>query len=114
MLGAAALTNYLTISPVLMIEVGFGLLTLPPPQAAERIDFSLEPGVVLFAILLFVLVNLLLAAVLYPYFKSNSSVEQSGPQDVSHSQKEVVPDPDDPLEERVDEFLEEIHGERSR
>lgn len=113
MLGAVALTIYRIISLVLMTEVHFGLLTLPP-QAAERIDFSLEPGVVLFAILLFVLVNLLLAAVLYPYFKSSSSVQESGPQDVSHSQKEVVPDPDEPLEERVDEFLEEIHGKKSR
>ena len=96
-----------------MIEVGLGLLAVLP-QAAERIDFSLEPGVVLFAILFFVLVNLLLAAVLYPYLKSGSSEDAT-------ADKEQVPQEDlveeapseagEPMDERVDEFLEEIeHG----
>lgn len=97
-----------------MIEVGLGLLAALP-QTAERIDFSLEPGVVLFAILFFVLVNLLLAAVLYPYLR-NTSAEDAA------SGEEAVPEEDlieegpteeeEPLNERVDDFLEEIEEGR--
>jgi hypothetical protein len=93
-----------------MIEVGFTLLAFPP-QAAERIDFSLEPGVVLFAILFFVLVNVLLAAVLYPYFRNGSSEGQEATAEGAPQEdviEEAPSDDGEPLEQRVDEFLEDI------
>jgi hypothetical protein len=85
----------------------------------ERIDFALEPGVVIFAALFFVLVNLLLAAVLYPYFRSSSSGD--GQEEVSskasaESAEDLIeegPSQDEDMEKRVDEFLDEIHGERT-
>ena len=95
-----------------MIEVALSLLVLPP-QAAERVDFDLEPGVVLFAILFFVLVNLLLAAVLYPYL-SGSSEEQEVRAEASSQEdliEEAPADDGDPLEDRVDDFLEDIEQE---
>lgn len=92
-----------------MTEVGYSLLLLPP-QAAERVDYDLEPGVVLFAILFFVLVNLLLAAVLYPYL-STSSEQQKATAD-GPSQEEMMEEAPsnggEPLEDRVDDFLEDI------
>jgi flagellar basal body-associated protein FliL len=91
-----------------MIHVAYSLLVLPP-QAAERIDIDLEPGAVLFAVLFFVLVNLLLAAVLYPYL-TGSAEQQEAPAQRSSQEDMVdeVPSDDEPLEERVDDFLEDI------
>jgi len=97
-----------------MIEVGLGLLAVLP-QTAERIDFSLEPGVVLFAILFFVLVNLLLAAVLYPYMKSGSADDTTAGTEEESPEEDLVGEArsegGEPLDERVDEFLEEIEQE---
>lgn len=92
-----------------MTEVAFSLSMLPP-QAAERVNFDLEPGVVLFAILFFVLVNALLAAVLYPYLTSSSSQQQVAAQETPQEEliEEEGPSDDEPLEERVDDFLEDI------
>lgn len=92
-----------------MIEVGLGLLAALP-QAAERIDFSLEPGVVLFAILFFVLVNLLLAAVLYPYLKNTSGEDAASGREEAREEDlvEEAPAEGEPLNERVDDFLKEI------
>lgn len=96
-----------------MIEVGFSLLVLPP-QAADRIDFSLEPGVVLVAALAFILINVLIGAALYPYFKSGSGQTQSGAAAQSGAQEEFMGEAADTsggqeeLDERVDEFLEDI------
>lgn len=84
----------------------------------ERINFALEPGVILFAVLFFVLVNVLLAAVLYPYFRSRDEVEKDGGTAVGSGEPEELMDEtasnQEPLEERVDEFLEEIHEGRER
>lgn len=77
----------------------------------ERIDFALEPGVVIFAIIMFVLVNVLLAAVLYPYFRNSSSVGEGA--QMEEATQDLVsegPSRDEPLDERVDQFLEEIHS----
>jgi flagellar basal body-associated protein FliL len=95
-----------------MIKAALSLLVLPPPQAAERIDFDLQPGVVLFAILFFVLVNLLLAAVLYPYLSGSSEQQQA--QAEASPQEDLVEEAssdDEPLEDRVDDFLEDIEQE---
>ncbi len=92
-----------------MTEVAFSLSILPP-QAAERINFELEPGVVMFAILFFVLVNLLLAAVLYPYLTGSSEEQQVAAKDATQEEliEEEGPPEDEPLEQRVDDFLEDI------
>ncbi len=75
----------------------------------DRIDFALEPGVVIFAILAFVLINILLAAVVYPYFRSKSSAETEPSEPASQDLVEDTPSGEEHLEERVDEFLEDIH-----
>ncbi len=83
----------------------------------ERIDFALEPGVILFAVLFFVLVNVLLAAVLYPYFRDRGAVDEDSPAVPSGEPGEIMPEPasdQKPMEERVDEFLEEMHREREQ
>lgn len=92
-----------------MTELAFSLLVLPP-QTAERVDFDLEPGVVLFAVLLFVLVNLLLAAVLYPYFRNSSNPDEGASDEPSPQDMvgEVPAGDNEPMEERVDDFLEDI------
>ena len=92
-----------------MTEVAFSLSILLP-QTAERVNFELEPGVVMFAILLFVLVNLLLAAVLYPYLSGSSEQQQVAAKEASQEEliEEEGPSDDEPLEQRVDDFLEDI------
>jgi hypothetical protein len=90
-----------------MIDVGLTLLVLPQ-QASERIDFDLEPGVVLVAALAFVLVNLLIAAALYPYITGESSGQPSQSTAPEESMEEMTPTDGDDLDERVDEFLEDI------
>jgi len=96
-----------------MIEVGFSLLMLPQ-QAADRIDFSLEPGVVLVAALAFILINVLIGAALYPYLTGGSTETQGGAAAQAGAQQEFRDDSPDAsdgkeeLDERVDEFLEDI------
>lgn len=93
-----------------MIDVGLTLLVLPQ-QASERIDFDLQPGVVLVAALAFILVNLLIAAALYPYLKGGSSTQQdvqSGAAREAAGAEEMTPSGDEELEERVEDFLEDI------
>lgn len=93
-----------------MTDLGLTLLVLPQ-QASERIDFDLEPGVVLVAALAFVLINLLIAAALYPYLQSGSS-EQQKPRPDGTARGETVDEmasaSEDELEDRVDDFLEDI------
>jgi hypothetical protein len=105
-----------------MIEVGLGLLAILP-QTEDRIDFSLEPGAILVAIGFFVLVNLLLAAALYPFFKDGSllgdtSAEKTDSREEVAGGEDMIEgasaaDNNEPLEERVEEFLEDIHGEKN-
>jgi len=94
-----------------MIKVGFTLLALLP-QADQRIDFSLHSSTILIAVAFLVLVNLLLAAALYPYFKGGDSTEPST-EDTS-DQGELVDgqtsDDGGALDEKVDDFLEEIQA----
>jgi hypothetical protein len=93
-----------------MIDVGLTLLALPQ-QTSDRIDFSLQPGVVLVAALAFVLINLLIAAALYPYLKGDSTGRQAPqPDEVGQGEKagEMTPPDEGDLEERVDDFLEDI------
>jgi hypothetical protein len=83
----------------------------------ERIDFVLEPGVIIFAILFLVGINLLLAAVIYPYFRGGSDAEEA-------EDTEVAPEPEEDFEsvsasadeeafeQRVDEFLEDVRSEK--
>jgi len=100
-----------------MIEVGFSLLILPQ-QAADRVDFSLEPGVILVAALAFILINVLIGAALYPYFKGGSTETQRGSAAQMGAQKDFIgetadaSDGKEELNERVDEFLEDIEQER--
>lgn len=100
-----------------MIEVAFSLLMLPQ-QAADRIDFSLEPGVVLVAALVFILINVLIGAALYPYFKGGSGKTQGGAAAQMGAQQEFMEETADAadgkeeLDERVDEFLEDIEQGR--
>jgi hypothetical protein len=99
-----------------MIEVGLGLLAVLP-QADERIDFDLEPGVILTAVLFFVLVNVLLGAVLYPYLKDGGLFGEETSTEQTSDQRDLVEeapsDDDEALEKKVDDFLQDIHGERS-
>jgi hypothetical protein len=73
----------------------------------ERIDFALEPGVVLFTGLFVVLLAVLIGAVAYPYFTSDVSDEAP-----DEFVDDTTTDPD-VLEQRMDEFVEEMEGERT-
>lgn len=82
----------------------------------ERIDFALEPGVVLFAVLFFVLVNVFLAAVIYPYLQGSTSDGDGAGQRASTEGRdfiEVDPSSQKPLEDRVDEFLEDFEKQKT-
>jgi len=76
----------------------------------ERIDFALEPGVILFAVLFFVLLNVLIAAVVYPYFQDGATDED--PQRAANGPAEDfiegAPVNQPSLEQRVDEFIEDM------
>jgi len=76
----------------------------------DRIDFALEPGVILFTVLFAVLLLVLVGAAAYPYLSSDASGEEP-----SKEPADFVDDtPTDPkvLEKRVDEFMAEMEGER--
>jgi hypothetical protein len=77
----------------------------------ERIDFALEPGVILFAVLFFVLINALIAAAVYPYFQRDGASDEARTADLSRDTKDFVQGPpSDPkvLEQRVDEFIADM------
>ena len=77
----------------------------------ERIDFALEPGVILFAVLFFVLINALIAAAVYPYFQRDGASEEARTADPGRDTKDFMDGtPSDPevLEQRVDEFIADM------
>ena len=83
----------------------------------ERIDFVLEPGVIIFAILFLVVINVLLGLVLYPYFRSESGTEATEGGDLAPEPEEGVEpmsatDDEEAFNQRVDEFLEEVRSEK--
>jgi hypothetical protein len=83
----------------------------------ERIDFALEPGVILFAVGVLVVINVLLAAVLYPYFKGGSDAEATEGKEADTASEEdfdldSTSEDDEHFDERVDEFLEDVRSER--
>jgi len=83
----------------------------------ERIDFALEPGVVLFAVIFLVVINLLLAAVLYPYFRGSSGSETAEGEDMAPEPEEGVEslggsEDEEVFEQRVDEFLDDVRSEK--
>ena len=95
-----------------MTEIGLSLLLLPL-QSAERVDFELEPGVVFFAILFFVLINLLLAAVLYSHLTGSSGEEAAtAGQSSEQGTAGVAPSDEKPSEERMDQFVGDIEEGR--
>jgi len=79
----------------------------------DRIDFALQPGVVLVAVFFFVLANVLLAAVLYPYFRREDGTTGG---DGASPDAEMTPmvgrAEKEPVDERIDEFLDDIHEGR--
>jgi len=76
----------------------------------ERIDFALEPGVVLFTVLFVILLVVLIGSVAYPYFTSDPAEEPS-PEEAGDFINDTTTDPK-VLEQRMDEFVEEMEGER--
>lgn len=77
----------------------------------ERIDFALEPGVVLFAVLFFVLINALIAAAVYPYFKRDGASDEARTTAPNRDTRDFLDGtPSDPevLEQRVDEFIADM------
>jgi hypothetical protein len=81
----------------------------------ERIDFALEPGVILFAVLFFVLINVLIAAAVYPYVQDAAGADGAPAADGDRPAKDFMEDtPSDPqvLEQRVDEFIAEMEESR--
>lgn len=74
----------------------------------DRIDFALEPGVIIFAIFCFVMINALIAAVVYPYLKGDEEEEEAGPEDTSSFVDESSRMEEESIEDRIDRFHEEI------
>lgn len=77
----------------------------------DRIDFALEPGVILFTVLFVVLLVVLVAAAAYPYLSSGPSGKEAGDEPADF----VDDTPTDPkvLEKRVDDFVTEMEGGRT-
>ena len=77
----------------------------------ERIDFALEPGVILFTALFLILLVVLVGAVAYPYFSGDAAADEA----VGEPEDFVDDTSTDPqvLEQRVDEFVAEMEGERT-
>lgn len=73
----------------------------------ERIDFALEPGVIIFAISCFVMINALIAVVLYPYLKADGEEEETGAEP-SNFGGESPQGEERSIEQRIDRFHEEI------
>lgn len=74
----------------------------------DRIDFALEPGVVIFAIFCFVMINALIAAVVYPYLKGDDAEETPDPSGEGEEVGFVEEPSEESLEERIDQFHKEI------
>lgn len=74
----------------------------------DRIDFALEPGVIIFAIFCFVMINALIAAVVYPYLKGDEEEEEAGPEDPSSFVDESSQMEEESIEDRIERFHEEI------
>lgn len=79
----------------------------------DRIDFALEPGVIVFAVLCFVLINALIAAVLYPYLneeEADEEIDSSFPEEegVTAGFMDESSSEEQSLEERIDRFHKEI------
>jgi len=75
----------------------------------ERIDFALEPGVILFAALFVILLVVLVGTVAYPFFRSDASDEGEAAGQPEDFIDETPTDPE-VLEERVNDFVEEMEG----
>lgn len=78
----------------------------------ERIDFALEPGVLITAAAFLVLLNILLGAVLYPYLRESSS-QQNHEEDRMGPSLEAGEQTGDAaeLDERIDDFLQDMHDQ---
>lgn len=77
----------------------------------ERIDFALEPGVVVFAVFCFVMINVLVAAALYPYLSDDSDVDTMAGDETGDEPpfiEESPPDSEEALEDRIEKFHREI------
>lgn len=75
----------------------------------DRIDFALEPGVVIFAIFCFVMINALIASVVYPYLKGGGADENVDPSSKGGPTGFVEePSEETSLEDRIDQFHKEI------
>lgn len=79
----------------------------------ESLDFMLEPGVLVFAIFCFVLLNVLIATILYPYLK-----EEEGAEAVSAAAEagggeslagKAASGEGDPVEQRIEEFRQDMY-----
>ncbi|MFB6248932.1 MAG: hypothetical protein ABEL97_10225 [Salinibacter sp.] len=78
----------------------------------ERIDFALGPGVVLSAVLFFVLINALIAAAVYPYFQDDTAPSETQTTDREAPKDFMEGASSDPetLERRVDEFIADMES----
>ncbi len=74
----------------------------------DRIDFALEPGVIIFAIFCFVMINALIAAVVYPYLKGDEEEKEAGPEAPSSFVDESSRMEEESIEDRIERFHEEI------
>lgn len=77
----------------------------------ERIDFALEPGVVIFAVLCFVMINILVAAALYPYLSDDSDLDTRVAEETGEEApfvEEPSSESEEPLEDRIEKFHREI------
>lgn len=74
-----------------------------------RIDIALQPGILIAVATILVLLNLLLGAVLYPYFRDRmTDVEENRMGPFLEESEETERD----LEERIDDFIEHAHEDR--
>lgn len=79
----------------------------------EQIDFMLEPGVLVFAIFCFVLLNVLIATILYPYLKGEGSQAESATAaagaDGEALAGEGLSSEAELVEERIEEFRQDMY-----
>jgi hypothetical protein len=74
----------------------------------DRIDFALEPGVILFTALFVILLVVLIGTVAYPYLRSDTS-EAEGAEEPEAFIDDTPTDPEI-LKKRVDNFVKEMEG----
>lgn len=74
----------------------------------DRIDFALDPTVLIAVVAILVLISILLGSVVYPYLRDASTQEERMDSSMDEDEQEDTRD----LDDRIDDFIEHAHKDK--